>query len=441
MINLDEAIKLSKADHCIITTYRTYTENIRWANSSATTNGLSQDDDIVIISVINKSVGTVAASLTEDLDIKALVLSSEKLARQNPPAEDYTDLIESQKSIDDKKLPSTDISPVVTSLGKIFKHAKDKNLDLFGYAELRSTSIEMINSSGVHKSFNSRVGQIELNVKSQDRQTSVWDGQSITSWEEQKIELMFDKLLQKVKWSEQKIDLEPGDYTVLLEPSAVTDLLVYAYWESAARDADEGRTVFSKLENVQAFDKNVSIYSDPKEQGLECTNFVSAVASSSHESVFDNGATISKNNWILDGKVAGLFSPRYYAKKSNRQPTYFSENLIFSSEGKPTLELISDVKDGLLITCFWYIREVDPQKLLLTGLTRDGVFLIKDGEVVGAVNNFRFNMSPIDMLKNIKTIGKSEKTLAREFGDYFKLTKMPPLIVEKFNMSTKSDAL
>ncbi len=116
MLKLDEAIKLSKADHCIITTYRTNTENIRWANTSTTTNGFSQDDDIVVISVINKSVGTVAASLTEDLDIKALILSSEKLARQNPPAEDYTDLINSQKPIDNKKLPSTDISPGVSSL-------------------------------------------------------------------------------------------------------------------------------------------------------------------------------------------------------------------------------------------------------------------------------------------------------------------------------------
>lgn len=441
MLKLEEAIKLSKADNCIITTYRTFTENIRWANTSTTTNGTSQDDDIVVISIINKSVGTVAASLTEDLNIEDLIRDSEQLAKQNPPADDHTELIQDQKFLDGKKLPKTNISPVVTSLGKIFKLAKSKNLDLFGYAELRTSSTETISSSGIHKSFNSRVGQIELNVKTQDRKTSVWDGQSIMSWEEQNIEAMFDRLLQRVAWSENKIELDPGEYKVLLEPSAVTDLLVYAYWESAARDADEGRTVFSKLENVQAFDKSISIYSDPSEEGLECTNFVSAVASSSHESIFDNGATINRNDWILNGKVLGLFSPRYYAQKSNRKPTYFSENLIFKSDGKSSQELISDVKNGLLITCFWYIREVDPQKLLLTGLTRDGVFLIKDGKVIGSVNNFRFNMSPIDMLKNTIEIGKSEKTLAREFGDYFKLTKMPPLIVEKFNMSTKSDAL
>lgn len=441
MLNLEDAIKFSKADHCIITTYRTYTENIRWANTSTTTNGTSQDNDIVVISIINKSVGTVAASLTDDLDIKALLKSSEMLAKQNPPADDYNDLIKGQKSLDNQILPKSDISPFVSSLGKVFNSAKKKSLDLFGYAELRTSSTEMISSSGIHKSFSSRVGQIELNIKTKDRKTSVWDGQSITSWEEQNIESMFDRLMQKVAWSETKIDLDPGEYTVLLEPSAVTDLLVYAYWESAARDADEGRTVFSQLENKQIFDKNISIYSDPSEESLECTNFVTAVASSSHESVFDNGATIDRNDWVLKGKVSGLFSPRYYAKKSNRKPTYFSENLIFNSDGKTSQELISDVKNGLLITCFWYIREVDPQKLLLTGLTRDGVFLVENGKVVGSVNNFRFNMSPIDMLKNIVSIGKSEKTLAREFGDYFKLTKIPPLIVEKFNMSTKSDAL
>lgn len=441
MLKLTDAIKLSTADDCIITTYRSYTENIRWANSSTTTNGTSQDDDIVIISIINKSVGTVAASLTDDIDIKSLIKSSEELARKNPPAEDYTDLISNQEQLEGSRLSETDISNFIKPLSKVFTSAKSKSLDLFGYAELRTTEIETASSNGVHKIYHGRVGQIELNAKTSDRQTSVWEGQSVTSWEEQKIEKMFDRLIQKVGWSKTKIDLEPGEYTVLLEPSAVTDLLVYAYWESAARDADEGRTVFTNLENKQGFSKEISIYSDPNEEDFKSLNFVSTVASSSHESVFDNGATINKNNWILDGKVSGLFAPRFYAKKSNRQPTYFSENLIFNSDGGSIEELTSEIKDGLLVTCFWYIREVDPQKLLLTGLTRDGVFLIKDGKVIGAVNNFRFNMSPIDMLKNVIKIGKSEKTLAREFGDYFKLTKMPPLVVEKFNMSTKSDAL
>jgi predicted Zn-dependent protease len=92
------------------------------------------------------------------------------------------------------------------------------------------------------------------------------------------------------------------------------------------------------------------------------------------------------------------------------------------------------------VTCFWYIREVDPQTLLLTGLTRDGVFLVEDGEVKGAVNNFRYNMSPIDMLAQTVEVGRSEPTLAREFGDSFRFAKVPPLRVDDFNFSSVSPA-
>ena len=137
-----------------------------------------------------------------------------------------------------------------------------------------------------------------------------------------------------------------------------------------------------------------------------------------------------------------LITPRYWAKKQKSAVNPYIGNLIFDHPDGPNVEqMIATTKRGLLVTCLWYMREVDPQNLLMTGLTRDGVFLIENGKVLGAVNNFRFNMSPVDVLKQATEIGASQPALAREWGDYFTYATMPPLRIKDFNMSTVSDAI
>lgn len=444
MVDLKKALALSKADNCIISRYRVSTENIRWANTSTTTNGQSVDEDIVVISVIGKSVGVASSSLSADTDLEALVRQSEEQARQNPDSEDFYELVQQDTvSVNDTaKLGDSDITVIIDPLQKVFGDARSRGLDVFGYAELKLTHIEIVTSNGVNRRHSQRTGQVELNIKNKGRTVSLWEGQSICRWEDQDIGSMYQTLLTKLEWSQNRVDVDPGKYTVLLEPSAVADLLIYAYWESAARDADEGRTVYSSLRvGEKVLGDGVTIYSDPTEPGYEYADFVATAASSSFESIFDNGAQIGKNYWFKDGTLQSLITPRYYADKTHMSPTYFGENMLWDSDGKGVKELIKDVKDGLLVTCLWYIREVDPKTLLLTGLTRDGIFVIKDGKVIGAANNFRFNMSPIAMLKNIQQTGKSQRTLAREFGDYYTRTRVPPIVVKDFNMSTKSQAL
>ena len=116
---------------------------------------------------------------------------------------------------------------------------------------------------------------------------------------------------------------------------------------------------------------------------------------------------------------------------------------LFLTGGHPATtqeDLVAGVERGLLLTSLWYIRLVDPMTLLLTGLTRDGVFLVEHGEVVGAVNNFRFNMSPLDLLRQARQVSASERTLPREWSDWFTRTSMPALRVDAFNMSSVSQA-
>jgi len=159
-------------------------------------------------------------------------------------------------------------------------------------------------------------------------------------------------------------------------------------------------------------------------------------------SVFDNGAPITATQWIRSGELAELIRTRAWAAKTGAQPAPMADNLILEApDASATLpEMVARTERGLLLTCLWYIREVDPQTLLLTGLTRDGVYLVEGGEVTGAVNNFRWNESPVDLLGRLGEVGRTERCLPREWSDFFTRTAMPALRIPDFNMSTVSQA-
>ena len=223
--------------------------------------------------------------------------------------------------------------------------------------------------------------------------------------------------------------------------------MVYLYWSAGARDALDGRTVFSAPDGTtrvgeRLSEMSVTLGSDPGAAGIECPPFAIAHSSGRESSVFDNGLPLRATDWISEGRLAALLQTRHSAELSGQAVTPAIDNLIMRGpEGGRTLEeMIASTERGLLLTCLWYIRQVDPQTLLMTGLTRDGVYLVENGEVVGEVNNFRFNESPVDLLGRLTEVGASEQTLPREWNDYFTRTVMPAVRVPDFNMSTVSQA-
>jgi predicted Zn-dependent protease len=256
-----------------------------------------------------------------------------------------------------------------------------------------------------------------------------------------------DELARRLDWGKRRIDLPAGRYETLLPPSAVADLMTYLYWTAGARDAHDGRTVFSRPGGGTKVGEElaglpVRLYSDPNAAGLECAPFVIAHASGRNSSVFDNGLGLTATDWIADGRLAALLQTRQSAGLTGLPVTPGIDNLLMAGPaGAPSLdEMVARTERGLLLTCLWYIREVDPQSLLLTGLTRDGVYLVENGEVTGEVNNFRFNESPVGLLSRLTEVGQSRRALSREWSDYFTRTAMPPLRVPDFNMSTVSQA-
>src|SRR4029079_14676333 len=338
---------------------------------------------------------------------------------------------------------------------------------LYGFAEHQLQSTFLGTSAGLRLRHDQPTGRVELNAKSADMARSAWTGVSTRDFTDVDIAGMDAGLTERLGWAERTVALPAGRYETLLPPTGVSDLLVYMYWSAGAKEAAGGRTGFSKPGGGARIvarggrgarrrgggpstggrlpPQPVTLSSDPRAAGLQSTPFVVAHASGPDSSVFDNGLPLGPTSWIRDGSLAALISSRHSAAIAGVPVTPGIDNLTFavhpSGAGAPSLEqMIASTGRGLLLTCLWYIREVDPQTLLLTGLTRDGVYLVENGEVTAAVNNFRFNESPVGMLGRLLEVGATVPTLPREWGDYFNRAAMPPVRVEGFNMSSVSQA-
>ena len=459
---VEQALAAAKAGgECVVIADESSTANLRWAGNTLTTNGVAATRSLTVIAIDRRrdgtaGVGIVARSgLTSD-HVEELVREAEKAAEQASPAEDAADLISGETAV----RSSSDLwsSPpagtdfgvfrgFAAQLGDTLREAEGAGRKLYGFAEHGVTSTFLGTSAGVRLRHDQPSGRLELNAKSADLARSAWAGAATRDFTDVDVAALDLDLAERLSWQERKIELPAGRYETLLPPTAVSDMLIYMYWSAGAREAGEGRTVFSRPGGGTRIGERLSsapldLFSDPGYRGLECAPFVEAHSSGRDSSVFDNGLPAGRESWISAGVLSALHSSRFSAQTTGLPVAPGVDNLIMTAPGasKPLSSMIASTERGLLLTCLWYIRQVDPQTLLLTGLTRDGVYLVENGEVVGAVNNFRFNESPVGMLGRVIEVGATERTLPREWGDYFNRAAMPSLRVEGFNMSSVSQA-
>jgi predicted Zn-dependent protease len=430
--------------------------NLRWANNALTTNGEMRSRSLSVTAMAEVEGGTAAGTVIQEIagaeDVSAVVAAAEHLARTGRPAEDASTMVENYPHHDVWNEPpettSIDIlGDLAKGLGVAFESAHTARQLLFGFAEHGVATTYLGSSTGLRRRGVQRTGKLELNAKTADLGSSAWLGRTTRDFSDVDVAEAVDELTTRLNWARTKVDLPPGRYETLVPPSAVADLMIYAYWTANARDAEEGRNVFAGGNGTTKIGQRlaelpITLLSDPHYPGLETIPFVDFTSSPDDTSwAFDGGLPINATTWIQNGVLRELIRNRVHAARTGNQPTPPPDNLIMEGGGTASLQqMISTTKRGLLLTCLWYIREVDPERLLLTGLTRDGVYLVEDGEVVGAVNNFRFNDSPIELLGRITEIGAAELTLCREWNDYFNRTIMPPIRVPDFNMSTVSQA-
>ena len=453
---VERALALSKADGCIAIASETSDANLRWANNTLTTNGVSRSRQLTVISTVNTATGTAAGVVSRSgvtrESLEAVVREAEDAARVSPPAEDAQPLVGAEGSASDWDAPPAEtsvgvFSSFVPSLGEAFRRAAGQGRLLFGYGchQMRSTYVG--SSAGLRLHHDQPTGYTEINGKSKDLARSAWVGKTSVDFADVDAVSLDAELAERLGWAHRRIELPASRYETLLPPTAVADLMIYLYWSAGARDAHDGRSVFSKpgggtRVGDRLTEMPVTLRSDPGESGLACAPTVITHASGATQSVFDNGLRLRPTNWISDGVLTSLVQTRHSAELTGLAVTPAIDNLIMDSHagGRSAAEMIADTPRALLLTCLWYIREVDPQTLLLTGLTRDGVYLVENGEVVGAVNNFRFNESPVGLLGRIAESGTTERTLPREWNDNFTRAAMPMLRVADFNMSSASQA-
>jgi predicted Zn-dependent protease len=453
---VEAALAQSSADGCVVVAAEHSETNLRWAANSLTTNGQMRTRSVTVISTFDgadgTSAGVVTRSVSNDDELAELVRASERAGRDAGPADDAAPLVEAYEHGDDWSSDPAETSVEVferfaPELGAAFDRWKKSDQLLYGFAEHQLTSYFVGTSTGLRRRFDQPDGRLEINGKSTDYSRSVWSGVHTRDFTDIDVDAVVDALDRRLDWAAKRIELPAGRYETILPPSAVADFMIYAYWTASARDAEEGRNVYSSSGGATRIGERLAglpltLRSDPHAAGLQCPPFEVATESEGGlQSVFDNGMPIPATDWITDGTLTNLARTRAWATKTGTQPRPYVDNLILDGGGSVGLEeMIAGTERGLLLTCLWYIREVDPQTLLLTGLTRDGVFLVENGEVRGAVNNFRFNESPIDLLGRITEVGRSEPTLSREWSDYFRRTAMPAIRVPDFNMSTVSQA-
>ncbi len=451
---------------CVVIAEEGSAANLRWADNTLTTNGVQQARRLTVIAVSagrdGPATGIVSRSGVRLDQIPDLVAEAERAAASGPPAPDAQPLAGPAATgrpaqVTPQAGPGWDEPPQRTEaavfsgfagqLAEAFETASASGRRLYGYAEHSMTSSFLGSSTGLRLRHDQPAGKAELNAKSADLAASAWAGAATRDFSDVQVASLHAQLARELGWAARRVELAPGRYETLLSPSAVADLYIALYWSAGAKDALDGRTVFSRpgggtQVGEQLTPVPLTLRSDPGAPGLQCEPFVIAHTSNRESSVFDNGLALPPTDWISGGTLGALVQTRHSAALSGLAVTPSISNLIMELPGGTARldEMVASTGRGLLVSCLWYIREVDPQTLLLTGLTRDGVYLVENGEVTGAVNNFRFNESPVGMLRRIAQAGASTRALPREWSDDFTRTAMPPLRVEGFNMSSASQA-
>ncbi len=422
--------------------------SLRWAGNSMTTNGVSFSRSTTVISIVRQGdsahVGSLETTEVDPALLPELVAASQAAARSAPAARDNFALPVGTTGPDDWDGPTPGTGAEVfgslaTELARGFRGPDA----LYGFAHHTVETTFLATSTGVRRRWEQPTGSVEINAKRDG--ASAWAGVSTPWFAEVDAEALLAELSTRLGWAARTVELPAGRYETIMPPSTVSDMMIYLMWTMDGRGAQEGRTALSApgggtRVGEKLTDLGLTLYSDPGAPGLACEPFVAVGSSSETVSVFDNGLDVARVDWIRDGVINALAYPRAAAREFGVPVAVPCSNLLMTGGSASTADMVAATERGLLLTTLWYIREVDPTTLLLTGLTRDGVYLVEDGRVTGAVNNFRFNESPLDLLRRATEAGISESTLPREWGDWFNRAAMPTLRIPDFHMSSVSQA-
>jgi predicted Zn-dependent protease len=450
---VEAAVAAAGGAGCVALVEERSEAEVRFATNTVTTNGVRRARSVTVIVLAERDGGVTAgvASRAGDVDVAELARAALADAQGSPPAEDAAPLLEGSAEGGFGDPPATTdlgtLGSVLGALGGAFERAERAGTVLAGFAEHAQVTTYLGTSTGLRRRHVQPTGLLQLVGRADGGARSAWVGRGTVDFTDVAIDELESALHRRLDWATTRVELDAGRYEVVLPPGAVADLMTYLYVNASGADAEDGRSVFSATGGGTRVGERLAtmpfeLHSDPGAPALECAPFLAVGASSSRASVFDNGLALESTAWLHDGVLQQLFYPRARAARSGCAPAAPIDNLILEVPGAKgsTDDLVASTERGLLLECLWYIREVDPTTLLLTGLTRDGVYLVEDGEVRAAVNNFRFNESPVDLLARATETGATVRTIGREFNEWLPRVAMPALRIPDFNMSSVSPA-
>lgn len=432
---LDKVIALSKADECSATLSGSANGNIRFALNNVSTSGMVNNAELAVQVAFGKRVGTASINEFDDASLERVVRRAEDLARLAPENPEFMPAIPKQAYT-----PSPTFSPSTAAIDPEFRAkvaadsiapCRGKGLVAAGFLEDGQGFVATANSNGNFAYQKATEFNYTCTVRTEDGRGSGWVGRSLKDAADFRADQDIQVAIRKATESAEAKALEPGKYTVILEPAAAAGLISFMMNFFDARAADEGRSFLSrkgggnKLGEL-VFDPRVNIIADPLNPQAPALPWDG------------EGMPRTRMPIIENGRIANLRYSRYWAQKQGKQANAMPGNLLMSGGTKSTAELVRGTQKGILVTRTWYIRMVDPQTVLLTGLTRDGTFYIENGQIKYPVKNFRFNESPVIMLNNIDELGKP----VRVAGDESSFAMMiPPMRLRDFTFTSLSDAV
>jgi predicted Zn-dependent protease len=436
---IDKVLAYSKADEMSVSLSGSRTGNIRYARNSVSTSGETTNLALAVTAVFGKKSGTSTINEFDDASLEKTVRRAEEIAKLAPDNPEYVPMLGPQKYLDVNSFSESTagITPdyrAQAAFDSIDPCVK-KNLTAAGYLEDTTGFSAIGNSKGLFGYNKSTSVDFSITVRTADGKGSGYAARDFNDVSKLSAKSATEVAMQKALASSEAKALEPGKYTVILEPTAAVDLLQNMMGSMDARNAEEGRSFLGKKGGgtrlgEKLFDERVTIYSDP--QNLEIPGSPFGGGGGRFGGGGSDGRPQEKVVWVEKGVVKNMYYSRYWAEKKGVKAIAPPSGFIFEGGTQSLADLIKGTEKGILVTRLWYIRAVDPQTLLYTGLTRDGTFYIENGKIKHPVKNFRFNESPVIMLNNLEAMGKP----MRANGNL-----VPPLKIRDFTFTSLSDAV
>ncbi|GAD60087.1 TldD/PmbA family protein [Brevundimonas sp. BAL450] len=432
---LEKVVALSTADECVAQLTGSVDGNIRFALNNVSTSGVVTNTELSVQVAFGRRVGTTTINEFSDAALERAVRRAEDLARLAPENPEFMPAVGPQTYRPTATWSDATAAVTPEQRAEVARASiapcRAENLIAAGFLDDSASFVAFANSNGAFGYQRATGMDYTCTVRTEDGTGSGWVGRNLKDISGFDPAADIQVAMRKAAASAEARALEPGKYTVILEPAAASGLITFMTRYFDARQADEGRSFLSKAGGgnklgEQVFDPRVNFINDPWHEGAETLPWDG------------DGLPRERRALVEDGRIANLNYSRYWADRQGQPVVGQPGNLIMLGGTKSTTDLVRETERGILVTRTWYIRMVDPQTVLLTGLTRDGTFYIENGELRYPVKNFRFNESPVIMLNNIDDLGRP----VRVAGNNSSFTVMiPPMRIRDFTFTSLSDAV